>query len=258
MRIKVDNISFHYKKDTPVFRHLSFGIEPGKVVFLLGHNGVGKTTLFKCMLGILHPQEGEVLVDGTPVRSLSSMEVARKISYIPQAHFPTFNHLVIDVVVMGAMNRLNIYQTPGPEEETRAMEALQLLGIEHLAYKGYGEISGGERQLVLIARAVVQGSDTFLMDEPCSSLDYGNQLLILQHCVNLAASGKSILISSHNPEHTLWFSDHVIVMHDHEILCNGPTGEILTAEVLSTIYRIPIQITEAGEGDHRRSVCLPL
>lgn len=257
MNISASNITFSYKNSSPIFSKLSFEINSGDIIFLLGHNGVGKTTLFKCLLGHLKIQEGEILIDNQSIYKMKQQLIAKKISYIPQAHFPTFNHLVIDVVLMGMMSKLGYFESPGKVQEKEAFKAMELLGISHLAYKGYGEISGGERQLCLIARAIVQGSDTFIMDEPCANLDYGNQLLILEQCRKLAKLGRAIIISSHNPDHALWYSNKVLAIHEREILCYGSTQKVLNETILSKIYAMNIKIATLDNGSSIKKICIP-
>lgn len=256
MTLEVRDVYFKYI-DEFVLQDISFTLEKGKILGLLGENGVGKSTLFKCILGFLKPSKGSIFVDGIDINKLSLKERAKKIAYIPQSHFPTFNHEVINVVEMGANVRLSDFGVPNEDERERAYEKLKILGIENLANRGYKEISGGERQLVLIARALMQDAKILMMDEPTANLDYGNQMKVLKTCKDLSNMGYSIVQSTHHPQHAFMFFDDALLMHDHKILANGKSDEVLTEENLKKIYDIDLKIIQVEDEGINHKVLVP-
>src|SRR5262249_38620262 len=172
---------------TPVGRNVDLEVRAGEVLCLLGPNGSGKTTLFKTLLGLLPAQAGEVLLDGEPLARLARTEIARRIAYVPQAHTAHFPFRVLDMVVMGRTAHLGLFAAPNAADRQRAREALALLGIADLSEREYTRISGGQRQLVLIARALVQDAPAIVMDEPTANLDFGNQAIVLAEVKSLAS-----------------------------------------------------------------------
>lgn len=258
MSLDIRNLSFAYGKD-PVFEGISMTVEKGEIVCLLGPNGAGKTTLFKTILGLYKARQGQVLVNGKDVSNSSRRELARVMGYVPQNHIPPFPYSVIDVVLMGRTAHINNYAVPSDLDLEVAREAMKNLNISYLENKNYTEISGGERQLVLIARALAQQPQILIMDEPTSSLDYGNQIRLLSHVKRLAAQGLSIIMSTHYPDHALFCAAKAIMLKEGRILCSGTAEEVITENNLSEIYGIDVQITNATirNGVHQR-ICVPV
>lgn len=252
MSLRVDNLSFAFRC-WKVLENVSFEAENGNLICLLGRNGSGKSTLFRCILGMLSYQHGNVKVDGTDVLSLSINERARKIAYIPQKQIGVFNYSVLDIVLMGTTSQLSNFSCPGKTQVAQAVEALEKLGIASLSSRSYAHLSGGEQQLVLIARAVAQQAKTLIMDEPCSNLDYGNQMRVMQQIKNLARQGYLILMSTHNPEQAFLFADKVLVLIDKKIQCCGPPGDVLDESLIERIYGIPVSLHEVDG----TPVCIP-
>ena len=242
MEIEVQNLTFSYGKQ-PALREVSFSVQKGTLTAVLGANGAGKSTLFRCMLGFLTPQAGEIRLSGRPLSAYSRRETAEKIAYIPQSSEPIFNYTVLDTVLMGTTGTMNVLQRPGRQQEA-AMQALQRLGIEALAQRGIGTISGGERQLALIARALVQNAEILIMDEPTANLDFGNQQRVLAQIRALAARGYTVLLSTHNPEHALRYAHRVLALQDGHIAADGPTETALTPQLLQTLYGIQAILAE--------------
>ena len=170
MSIEVKNLRFRYGA-RPVIGDVSFSAEKGELLAVLGPNGVGKSTLFRCLLGFLKPVGGEILVDGTELTAYSRRELAKKLAYIPQSHTPAFDHTVLDSVLMGMTAQLRVFEQPGQAQREKAMQMLRALGMEKLSSRGCMKISGGERQLMLLARALVQDASMLIMDEPTANLD---------------------------------------------------------------------------------------
>ena len=206
---------------------------------LVGPNGAGRSTLFRCILGFLPRYRGDIALCGHALRSLDRRALARLAAYIPQTSAPVYNYTVRDTVLMGA----DPFHGPGPSQQEMADRVLETLGIRDLAGRGINEISGGERQLALIARAMAQQAKILLMDEPTASLDYGNQFRLLRQVRQVADSGYTLL-STHTPEHAFRFATHALVLQDGGVRAFGPAAETLTEELLREIYRIPLTVAD--------------
>ena len=178
MRMRIEDLHFSYGSHE-VLKGVSFGVEDSGFVSLLGPNGAGKSTLFRCMLGLLEPSGGTVHICGRDIRNMPAAELSHRVAYIPQSHTPVFNFSVFDMVLMGTTAQLPRFASPGKKEEKLAEAAMERIGIAHLRNRGCGNISGGERQLALIARAIAQQAKILVMDEPSASLDYGNKLRVM-------------------------------------------------------------------------------
>ena len=247
MGIKIQNLSFKYSKDI-VLDNISLDINDNTFTTVIGANGCGKTTLFKCIFNIIKGYSGEIIVNGQNTKNLNYKQISSLISYIPQSHYITFNYLVLDMVLMGMAGDINMFSSPANEDIKKAKAALKLIGIEYLTDRLYGNLSGGEQQLVLIARALAKDAKILLMDEPTSSLDFGNQIRIMQTVKDLNSKGYTIIMSSHNPIQTLQFSSDVAAIKDHKIIAYGKTDEILTKELINELYGINATITDTPYG----------
>lgn len=243
----VEQMSFGYQH-RPVLEEISFHLDVGQSVCLLGKNGVGKSTLFRCLLGTIESQKGRIWIDQQEIHDYSRAALSQKIAYIPQSQRGTFPFTVLEMVLMGTASKLKNYQQPGKQEYQRAYEALERLNIEHLTHCLFSEISGGEQQLVIIARSLAQQSQMIIMDEPCANLDFGNQIKTLELIQELTKQGYLIIQSTHDPNHALQYADQVLVLEDGKISVSGAPQEVLTSEVLSRIYQIPIQVKEVAPG----------
>lgn len=247
MSLSVENLSFSYGK-TPVLRDVTFTAEKGELLSVLGPNGVGKTTLFRCVLGTLTPSSGRVTVDGCDLMTLPPRERARRIAYIPQIHPATFGYTVLDTVLMGAARQLNAFQQPQAAQLRQAEEALEQVGAAHLRERNFAHLSGGEQQLVLIARALAQRAEVLVMDEPTSALDYGNQLRILQMVRRLAAQGYTVVLSTHNPQHALTFAHRLLVLHDGTAAALGRPADVLTPALMEKLYGVQVDFLDTVSG----------
>ncbi len=255
MSIEVSNLSFSYGS-REILHDLTFSIPDGCLANVLGPNGVGKSTLFRCILGLNPGYSGSILVNGKELNRLSVRERAREISYIPQSHAPVYDYEVVDVVLMATGNDLKLLSTPGPAQLARAHEALERIGIGHLAHRTYTQISGGEQQLVLIARALAQNARTIIMDEPTSALDYGNTVRVLSCVRQLAREGLSIVQSTHNPDHAFLYSDRTMVLSEGRLRAFGNPHSVITSQLISELYGIDIEVCTLF-GDKVR-VCVPV
>ncbi|WP_135257299.1 ABC transporter ATP-binding protein [Thermus caldilimi] len=223
----------------PVLWDLDLRVASGEVVALLGPNGAGKTTLVRTLLGLLPPLAGGVYLEGQPLARYPRPLLARRLAYVPQAHQGVFPFTVEEVVLMGRTAHLGPFALPSARDRERAWQALEALGIAHLAHRPYTEVSGGERQLALLARALAQEAEVLILDEPTSYLDFGNQLRVLDQIRFLKEQGKAVLFSTHQPEHAREVADRVLLLGQGEVLGEGPPGTLLTPERLAQLYRVP-------------------
>ena len=240
---------------------MSFELESGEVLCLLGPNGVGKTTLFKSLLGFIPFSNGGLYVDGKHIDHKNRREMASLIGYVPQVHEPPFPFVVIDVVVMGSIARADMFSGPSKDAFDEADELLELLEISYLRDRVYTEISGGERQMVLIARALMQNPAFLMMDEPTSSLDFGNQMRVLAQICALAKRDVGIIMTSHFPDHAFLCCDKAAVMSRTEPFRVDTIENIVTEETLQNAYGIPVRIASIDVPDHPDNsvtTCVPL
>lgn len=249
MTLTVKDLTYRYAKTAaPVLQGISFTAESGDFLSVLGANGAGKSTLFRCLLGGLTDYTGAIELDGRDVRTLSRRETAEHIAYIPQIHRPTFGYSVLDTTLMGLTRQLSPFRSPTPEMEKQAMDALEQMGVAQLAERNFATLSGGEKQLVLIARALCQRSDILVMDEPTSSLDYGNQLRVLERVRQLARQGYTVLLSTHDPQHALRFSQKVLALSGGQVAADGCTADVLTPELLRRLYGVEAVVLDTPYG----------
>jgi iron complex transport system ATP-binding protein len=235
--------------DRVVGRGLNVALAQGEVLALLGPNGGGKTTLLKTLLGILKPRAGAVAIGGRSLAEISIRERARLIAYVPQVHTPTFAFTVESVVLMGRTAHGSLFNRPSAHDRKVVARALEQFGIAHLAPRPYTMISGGERQLVLLARALAQEPQFVVLDEPTASLDFGNQGKVLREMRALAAAGHGILFTTHDPNHALRAADRAYLLRAGERIAEGPVGAVLTRERLEELYQAPVEkLTDAATG----------
>ena len=250
--LEAKNLSIGYGSRT-VAGSLNLTLDSGTVTCLLGPNGVGKTTLFKTLLGLIPAMTGTVLVDGADIRHISREKIARRIAYVPQAHPSEFTYTVLDLVMMGRTAYLGAFGTPKKSDYEEAMAALDLLGISTLAHRDSTRISGGQRQLALIARALAQKANIVMMDEPTASLDLGNRSLVLDTIRGLSANGLTIVLSTHEPEHAFVVADQVAIL-GRDRFVTGPVQTTMTSDELSRLYGLPLRVEQTLSG---RSVVGP-
>lgn len=255
MSIEVSHLSFSYGSNR-VLSDVSFQIPDSTLVGVLGPNGVGKSTLFRCLLGLNSGYSGTIIINGKDMSKLSIKERAQEVSYIPQSHAPVYDYEVIDVVLMAAGNDLKMFSNPKAAEQLRAYEALERVGIANMAHRTYTQISGGEQQLVLIARAIAQHAKTIVMDEPTSALDYGNTVRVLSCIRQLAREGLSIIQSTHNPDQAFLYSDKTLVLENGNVAAFGRPDEIITSDLVSRLYGVDVEVNSLY-GDKVR-VCVPI
>ncbi|MDO4438468.1 MAG: ABC transporter ATP-binding protein [Eubacteriales bacterium] len=258
MLLEVNNVSggYGHKK---IIKNVSCKADKGEILCLLGPNGCGKTTLFRMILGILPLSSGNIMLDGKDLSSLSQRERANLIAYIPQSHTPSFSYSVLDVVLMGRAAFISSLKTPGSKDMEAAKNALNLLHILHLADRKYTDLSGGQRQLVLIARAICQSSKILVLDEPAASLDYANQQLLINVISDLAKKGFCIIMSTHSPEHPASIGDKTLLLKEGQVAAFGSSDEVITNDNLKMVYGIEIDVVNVTDRyGNKRTICLPV
>jgi len=237
---------------------VSLALEAGEVLCLLGPNGSGKTTLFKTLLGLLPAQGGEVAMDGVDLKARARDEVARLVSYVPQAHAAFFPFTVREVVLMGRTAHLGMFSSPSRSDREIAQAAIERMKLGALADSIYTRISGGERQLTLVARALAQDARIVVMDEPTANLDFGNQVRVLEHIRSLARSGIGVLLSTHDPDQAFLCASRVAMLHEGRLARLGAPDEVITSESLKQIYGVDVVVTRVAMDDGERRVCIPV
>lgn len=238
-------VSAGYRRQA-VLHDIDLSLRRGEILCLLGPNGSGKTTLFKTLLGLLTPLSGHIDVLGQDIGNWSRSAFARHVGYVPQAHEAMFAFTAHDIVLMGRAARVGRFATPSRHDHDVALRCLQLLGIDGLAGRIYTTLSGGERQLVLIARALAQEPQLLVMDEPTASLDFGNQLRVLQHVERLRDTGLAVLMSTHQPEHALRCADRVALLAQGRLIAVGLPRATATVDNLATLYGVSTDAIAAG------------
>ena len=256
MQLEVSDLVFSYG-EADVLKSVSFCADRGERIAVLGPNGVGKSTLFRCLLGFLEPKRGSVKIAGRDVRDYSRRALAAELAYIPQSYSPAFDHTVLDSVLMGFGAQLGPFDSPSREQTNAAQRILDELGIGALASRGCMRISGGERQLMLLGRALIQNAHTLIMDEPTASLDYGNSFRVMQRIEALSAGGYSVIFSTHEPNQAFRYATKVLALKDGRVLAFGLPGQVLTPELLQTLYGVPVAVTQVQAGSRVFSVCTP-
>ncbi|WP_454762525.1 ABC transporter ATP-binding protein [Cupriavidus campinensis] len=229
-----------------ILRGISFRLAPGNVLAVLGPNGRGKSSLLRALAGLAIAQEGSVRADGT-------------MSYVPQSVTPGFEMAAQDFVLAGRARQIGWLGAPRAQDYAAAREAMRRLGVAHLAQRAVHRLSGGERQLMTMARALASGSRAMLLDEPAAALDYRNQAVILRVLRELASDdGLTIVFTTHAPEHALQIADHALLLHgpaDHDF---GPTADTITSASLSRLYRLPTHCARVEVDGRAVDIAIPL
>ncbi len=257
-----DNTSILEFKDTDlgyngkaIMHNLNFSVSAGEIVCLLGPNGVGKTTLFKTMLGFIPPIAGKIIINNTDISEISPRDFARLIAYVPQTHATPFPYKAKEVVLFGRAVHLGIFAAPGKRDHKIAEECLELLEVKHLAERPFTELSGGEKQMVIFARALAQEAQFIILDEPTSNLDYGNQVRIIRKINELKKQSAGILMATHSPDHAFMVGSKVIMMEKGNIYKSGLPETVITSDNLKKIYGIDVSVIGTKEYN---TVCVPI
>ena len=257
MTLEARDLSFGFG-DQFVGRGLTCALRSGEVVCLLGPNGSGKSTLMRTLLGLQEPLGGDVFLDERPLASWMPAERARRLAYVPQAADSHFDFGLQEMVEMGRAAHRGLFSSPSAQDKHAARDALERLGVAHLAHRAIHAVSGGERQLGLIARALATQASYLVMDEPTANLDYGNQARVLDEIARLRASGIGILMSTHHPEQAFRVADRVLLLREGSLIGQGDVRATLTSEALSSLYGRTIEVAAVRLANgSERLVCVP-
>jgi len=257
MKLAARGLDYGFR-DRVVGRGVDLAVGAGEIVCLLGPNGSGKSTLVRTLLGVLPPLAGAALLEGKPLGAWSGRERATRLAYVPQATATDLDFTLLEMVEMGRSAHRGAFSHPGARDRAAAFAALERLGIAALAERPFHRVSGGERQLALIARALATQAPCLLMDEPTSNLDFGNQARVLEEIARLRDAGAAVLFSTHDPDHALRIADRVVMIRNGGTMAAGATAEVVNSENLSALYGRAVEVAwvASGEGTPRR-VCVP-
>ncbi len=253
--IQVRDAAFFYEKGRMVFSDVSLTVQKSELVSILGPNGAGKSTLLACLAGLQPLSAGQIAICGKAVESYPREDLARIVGFVPQTHAAVFDYTVLEFVTLGRSPHINMFASPTREDTEMAEQAIETMHIGHLRDKLYTRISGGERQLVLIARAIAQNPQILLLDEPTAHLDYGNQIKMVKRMEGLRNAGYTIITTTHFPDHVFMCCDQVAVIHENRLAGFGPPGTVLTEEMLEKIYGVSISLCSTPL--QKRSLCVP-
>lgn len=256
MILEVKNGSFGYTKDWTILENINISVDKGEILAILGPNGIGKTTLLKCMIGLQHWKTGETYIEGKPITQMKPKELFNMISYIPQSHGFSFSYTGLEMVMFGRSSHLSTFGQPGEKDLKMAKDMMERIGISHLASKDCNRMSGGELQMVLIAKALINEPKLIILDEPETGLDFHNQLLVLEMIKKLAHEEKiSAIINTHYPTNALSISDKSLMMNRRGEYYYGNTVDVLTKENISRSFDINVVVNEFFyEGRDIRSI----
>ncbi|MCK5671803.1 MAG: ABC transporter ATP-binding protein [Spirochaetales bacterium] len=243
--IKLDNISFTYSSDNNhVLRTLSMEVQKGDITAILGPNGIGKTTLLHLILGWIKADKGIIYLEGKKLEEYSRREMGRLIGLVPQDEHITFEYSLLEYVLLGRTPHLHSLESPGKKDYEAALISLEKVGLKQLADRPVTHLSGGEKQLVLVARSLAQEPRILLLDEPMSNLDLANKIRLIEVLRSLKKDGVTILFTSHEPEVAAAISNYMILMGNNNKIEHGNSDKVLTSESLSRIYGVPVKVAD--------------
>ena len=258
MNLTVNNGGFYYQKHTPIFKDIHFSVDSGEILAILGPNGAGKTTMLRCITGMLKWKQGQSLLDGEPIQTMSAQKLWSRMAYVPQAKGASSAYTAFETVLLGRSSRLNAFSTPKQEDLEKAKEAMEMLGIAHLAEKKCSAISGGELQMVLIARALASEPQVLILDEPESNLDFKNQLVVLDAITRLAQNGMTCIFNTHYPAHALQRADKALILSRGGDYVFGSTSAIVTEENIRKAFGVDAVIGQIETAENQLTNVIPL
>ena len=253
--LDIRDASYRYPNGSDVFERVSFTVERGQIVSILGPNGAGKSTLLMCVAGLFALHKGEILLKGKPIQHMKMEDVAKLVGFVPQNHYPTFDYTVEEFVLLGRSPHIGMLSSPGEKDCEIAAAAIAEMGLEQFRNRIYTQLSGGERQLVLIARALCQQPEILLLDEPTAHLDYGNQIRMLKLVERLRNAGYTILMTTHFPDHVFMCCDKVVIVKDKGLFACGRPEEVMTEQMLRDTYGVPVYLRSSDV--QKREICIP-
>jgi len=245
-KLTLSNVEFCYAQGAAVLNSFSLDIVPASITAVLGPNGAGKTTLLNTVLGFLKPQSGAVLLDGVDISQYSRSQLSRMIGLVPQAEHIPFNFTILEYILLGRTPYMGIFSMPGEKDYQVAESVLNLLHIAHIKHRPITELSGGEQQLVLLARALAQQPKILLLDEPTTHLDLGNTVVILNALKDLARRKVTVIFTTHDPQAAIYCADQVVLMKQGHVLSAGRLQKILTSAQLSRLYGVQISVQQVA------------
>lgn len=258
MKLTVENGTFYYKKNVPVFENINFEVKEGEILAILGPNGAGKTTMLRCITGMLKWKAGKSLLDNEDISTMKFGKLWGQMAYVPQAKSVSAAYTALEMVLLGRSCHLNIFEAPGQADVDKAMEVLEFLGISHLAEKKCSEISGGELQMVLIAKALAADPKVLILDEPESNLDFKNQLVVLDAVSNLAKQGMTCVFNTHYPAHALQRAGKSLILSKGGAYVFGETEEVVTEENIRNAFGVDAVIGELERSGRKVKNVIPL
>lgn len=259
MKLSVEHGKYGYSFDNLLYEDINFSVNEGEILAVLGPNGVGKTTLLRCITSLLKWHSGRTIIDDVPMNGKNSNRIWEKVSYVPQSSYAKFSYSVIDMVLLGRSSHLKVYSTPSKKDYDISMRAMEQVGIAHLGGKKCNEISGGEYQLVLIARALAAQPQLLILDEPESHLDFRNQILVLSMLEKVVRDSKlSCIINTHYPEHAMRLADKALLLGRGRKYLFGRAKDIITTENLSDFFGVKVKMLPFEYGGRTLSSIIPL
>ena len=258
MILKVENGSFAYPKGPEILRGVEFELHDGEIMSILGPNGAGKTTLLRCMTGMLRWKTGKCLLNGKDIREIQPRQLWRTMAYVPQARSATPAYSVFQTVLLGRSSRIGSFSLPNKEDYAAAEQALERLGIASLADKNCTELSGGEKQMVLIARALAAEPELLVFDEPESNLDFKNQLIVLDTMTSLAQNGIACVFNTHYPAHALQRSHKALLLKKGEPAVFGLSPDVVTEAQIRSAFGVNAVVSSVETGSAELPNVVPL
>lgn len=259
MKLELKDVACGYDNGTIILEHINLEVNTGEICCLLGPNGVGKTTLFKSILKLLKLKGGEIRIDGENIKRWTPSKMASNLAYVSQFHTPPFPYQVKDVVLLGRINSVGYFGQPSKKDYQIAEKAMEDMGIRHLRDKVYTDISGGERQLVMIARALAQEPKLLVLDEPTASLDYGNMVRVMRKVVELKSRGYGVIMTTHSPDQAFMCNSKVALLQRNAPVKFGDANHIITRKNLYEAYQVDVKVIEFVDEKNRRiRMCAPV
>lgn len=258
--LSIENLKFRYKRGADILRDISFTVPEGNVISILGPNGTGKTTLLRCILGLQKPTGGKILFNGTNLCSLSPEKRSQIVAYVPQSSRLTFPFSVFEVVMMGRVSQFGFGRAPSAADKEIVEKSLAEMNALRFRDKSFQELSGGEKQLVLIARALAQQAKVLVLDEPTASLDFSNQARVLRLIRGLAEKGYTVLMTTHSPDQAFLVSENTVLLKDGLVFAEGKSEEVVTSDNLSALYNMQIKVMPVDllMDEKQIKVCIPV
>lgn len=258
MLLELRNVACGYEASHPILTDVNFTVESGEICCLLGPNGVGKTTLFRSILQLMPTLGGEIRIDGQDIRHWKSAHLAKYMAYVSQYHVPPFPYQVKDVVLLGRVNSTGYFSQPKKEDFEIVENVMEDMGIRHLRDRSYTDISGGQRQLVMIARALAQQPHFLVLDEPTASLDYGNSVRVLKQICKLKDLGYGVIMTTHNPDQAFLCDSKVALLQRDEPVKYGYAVDVIVEKNMRSAYGVDIDIVEyVNPRGKRMRLCAP-